>query len=403
VTSGTKSATAGTYTAASADESGVCAVNSGSILTLVNPTITTSGNSSSLDNSSFYGQNAAALAYTGSSLSITGGTISSTGTGANGVFAYGTGTASLNGTTIEAKAQGGHGIMTAGGGTLVATNVTATTWGGAGSVIATDRGTGNKVTVTGGTFVAHGEKSAGVYSTGDITISDAVLTSYSAEGAVVEGKNSVTLNNCTVTSTNTSSQRGMFVYQSFSGDAAVGQGTLTLNGGSYTWNSSSSTGAAFYSTNTTAVIALNGVKITNPSGYLLHAEASSWGTAGSNGAGVTFKATHQTLQGDIVIDAYSTVAASFGSSSSYAGAINAANTGKAVSVALDASSRGTNTGISYVHTLTGVALSGTTVTNIAGASASANVCYRTSFTDASGTVHTTGTYALENGGYLKPC
>lgn len=394
--------TGGTYSAASANESGVCVVNSGSTLTLTNPTITTSGDTSSQENSSFYGQNAGALAYSGGRLNITGGTITTTGTGANGIFAYGTGTAVVTGTTIVAKAAGGHGIMTAGGGTLVAKDVSAESWSTQGSVIATDRGTGNRITVTGGTFLAHGFRSAGVYSTGDVTVTGATLTSEAAEGVVIEGKNSATLTDCTVTSTNAQEKRGMFVYQSFSGDAAVGRGTLTLNGGSYTWNSSDPTSAAFYSTNTTAAISLNGVKITNPTGYLLHAQANSWGTTGSNGAAVTFAATNQTLRGDIVVDAISSVAASFTSSSSYTGAINAGNTGKTVSVALDASSLWTVTASSCVHTLTGVVLSGTSVSNIAG-SASANVCYRTSFTDAAGTVHTSGTYALKNGGSLKPC
>ncbi len=404
VSSGSQSTSGQTYTATGQNESGVCVQSSSSSLTLTNPTIATSGNSTSTDNSSFYGLNAAALAYSGGTLTITGGSISTTGSGANGVFAYGSGaTANVTSTTIHATGGGGHGLEAAGGGTLVIKDVTATTDGSSGSVVATDRGDGNKVTVTGGTYVANGQRSCGIYSTGAITASDATFTATNAEAVVIEGQNSVALTSCKLTSTNNSENRGVMVYQSFSGDASTGTGDFTMTGGSYTWNSSSSTSAAFYVTNTIAVLSLSNVELTNPSGYLLNAEANSnWGTSGSNGGHVTFNATSQTLSGDIAVDSISTLAASFKSGSSYTGAIDAAGSAKTLSLALDSTSTWKVTATSHVTTLTGVVLSGTTVTNISGSS-SADVCYKTSFTDASGTTYTSGTYSLTSGGSLKPC
>jgi hypothetical protein len=177
----------GIYTATADDESGVCVSGPGATLTLTltNPTIVTSGKSLDTDYSSFYGLNAGALAYTGGALSIAGGTISTSGQGANGVFVYGPGaSAVIKDVTIIATANNGHGLEVAGGGALAIENVTATSSGASSSVVATDRGDGNRVTVTGGAYTANGFRSAAVYSTGAMTLSDATLTANAAEGAL---------------------------------------------------------------------------------------------------------------------------------------------------------------------------------------------------------------------------
>lgn len=83
---GTATQSGQTYSATAADTSGVWVANSG-VLTLTNPTILTSGNTSSQDNSSFYGLNAGLLATSGSA-SVTGGTITTSGLGANGGFRH---------------------------------------------------------------------------------------------------------------------------------------------------------------------------------------------------------------------------------------------------------------------------------------------------------------------------
>ena len=58
-----------------------------------------------------------------------------------------------------------------------------------------------------------------------------------SEGAVIEGKNSITLNNCQMTVSNTRRNSnaqfldGIMIYQSFSGDADSGNSHFTMNGG----------------------------------------------------------------------------------------------------------------------------------------------------------------------------
>ena len=64
-----------------------------------------------------------------------------------------------------------HAVMATQGGTMTINNVNMTTSGGSSSPIATDRG-GGMITVTGGTVTTSGNNSAGIYSTGNIMVSE---------------------------------------------------------------------------------------------------------------------------------------------------------------------------------------------------------------------------------------
>jgi len=126
--------------------------------------------------------------------------------------------------------------MTTGGGVMKVRNLTVTTSGRSSAPIRTDRG-GGKVTVEGGNYTSNGLGSPAIYSTADITVKDATLASNLSEGVCIEGKNSVTQNNCLMTVSNT--QRNghaqfldaIMIYQSFSGDADSGNSHFTMNGG----------------------------------------------------------------------------------------------------------------------------------------------------------------------------
>ena len=396
-----------TYSASSEDESAVCVENYGTSLTLTNPTLSSSGSTSSTDNSSFYGLNAVLLAYgssasseTGGTITVTGGTITSSGSGANGVFASGEGsTINITGTTINVTGGNAHGLDAAEAGTLKITDVTATSTGASGSIIATDRG-GGYVTISGGTYSTSGMRSAGIYSTGTVTCSNiATFSIADAEAIVVEGANSLSSNGCVFTSAaNSSDNRDIFLYNSASGDANSGTANLTLNGDSIT--TTSTTAPLFYITNTTATISLTGVTFKNSSSSLLTAEAnSSWGTTGSNGGNVTMTTSGQTLSGAIAVDDISTLSLSLTNSSVLTGTINAADTGESISLALDSTSSWQVGGTSYLTTLSDTSgISGTTVSNIYGNG------YTVYYSSASNSSLEGKTYTLagSSGGYLKP-
>lgn len=332
-----------TIIAAKNNQSAVKVSNGGS-LTLSNSAINTSGSSSSDDDSNFYGLNAAVLAESFSKIKIADSTIRTSGNGANAVFATGFGSViDVNNVKIETTNDSSRGLDATLKGTVSAVNVEISTAGMHSAAIATDRGNGT-ITVTGGTMYTTGIDSPGIYSTGDITVTNATLTATGSEAAVVEGKNSITLKNATLSSVK---KRGVMMYQSFSGDAEVGTARFTMEGGSLTAHD----GPLFYITNTEAAISLTGTDLTSPSGILLEAGAGNWGTAGKNGADVTFRVNKQTLQGNIVCDPISTVNMYLNNHSTLTGAVNQNNTARKVAMNLDNSSHWQVTGISYITSL----------------------------------------------------
>lgn len=383
-----------TYTASNADESAVLVKNGGN-LTITNGTFTSSGDTSSTDNSSFYGQNAVALAQENSSLSISNSTISSTGLGANGAFATGSNSlVSLSSVTIHATGDGGHAVMATQGGSVTLDNVTMTTSGGSSSAVATDRG-GGTITVKGGTITTSGNNSAALYSTGSIAVADATLQANGAEAAVIEGSNSITLNDSSLIST-FAGKWGVMIYQSFSGDAKGSEGTFTMTGGTLSYTST--TGPLFYITNSTGNINLKNVAVSAASGTLLRAEGNDqWGTSGSNGGNAVLVADSQTLSGDFSADKLSTLALTLQNNSALSGAINADATAKTVTLTLDAASTWTVTADSTLTTLNDSdGISGTSISNIIGNG-------HTVYYDSSANPALNGqTYALSGGGTLTP-
>lgn len=381
------------YTASDQDTSAVFVTNGGS-LTLNNATVTTSGNTSSTDNSSFYGLNAAVLANQGSSLTMTGGAVTTSGTGANGVFSSGTNSSvTLSGLTINATGDGGHAVMATQGGTMNISNVNMTTSGGSASAIATDRGSGT-INVTGGTVSTSGNNSAGIYSTGAITIDGTTFTSSGAEVAVIEGANLIKLTDSSLTST-VADKWGVMIYQSMSGDAEGTEGTFDMTGGSLTL--SGLNGPLFYVTNSTANILLKGVTLSVASGNLIDAAAGSWGNSGSNGGNVVLTADGQTLTGNFIADAISTIQTTLQNSSTLTGAINAENTAKSVVLTLDASSLWNVTADSHLTCLNDAAgISGTTISNINGNG------HTITYDSASCSVLNGATYTLSGSGTLQP-
>ncbi|MBQ4444117.1 MAG: hypothetical protein II896_05660, partial [Clostridia bacterium] len=226
-----------TYSSTSDAECALLVSLASGTVNLLNPTVTKSGGPSNAgDNYNFYGINSGIMAMGGGTVSIVGGNVTTTGVGANAVFSYGgnggTNGAAGDGTTvyiedvtINTSASGSGGIMTTGGGVTVAKNLTIETSGQSSAPIRTDRG-GGSVTVTGGSYTSNGLGSPAIYSTAEIVVSDATLTSNLSEGVCIEGQNSVALTNCTLTANNTKTNGNaqfldaVILYQSQSGDAA---------------------------------------------------------------------------------------------------------------------------------------------------------------------------------------
>jgi hypothetical protein len=290
------------------------------------------------------GKRSAIYVLNGGKLLEVNPTITTTGSGANGTFATGTGaTISLSDVTMSCSGQFAHGVDATFGGTVNVTNCTISTHSGNGSVIATDRD-GGYINVWGSTYSAAGTDSAGVYSTGTVIVNSAHVYSTGGEAVVVEGANSAILTNCAISGVKGSRDRGIFIYQSMSGDSTGYLGAFTMVGGSYTWPSTS--GPAFYLTNTKGTVFLKNVAITNYSPLLIQCTTNQWGTVGTNGGTVNFTTEGETLTGGIVCDSYSTNIITLHSNSVLLGYINPAY------LTLDASSSWFVTSNSVLNALT---------------------------------------------------
>ncbi len=298
-----------TFTSSQSDEnamliSGDVSVSAESI------TVIKTGDSDGGDNTSFYGNNSAVLAKDGANVLINNSEIKTDATGANGVFSYGgsattnnsqtDGTSiTINDSKITTSKDNSGGVMVTGGGTLYGNNLTVNTAGTSSAAIRSDRGGGTLI-IKGGTYKTMGKGSPSIYSTASITVSDAKLISTASEGVVIEGKNSVTLNNVELIDTNnqlnglSKTYNNIFIYQSMSGDASTGESNFSSTDSKITTNK----GDTFYLTNTKATITLenNTIKNNDTTGNFLRAEESSWGTSGSNGADITLNLKNQTYK-----------------------------------------------------------------------------------------------------------
>ncbi len=362
----------GTYVSETTDENALLIQTADSV-TITSPTVQKTGDSNGGDSCNFYGLNAGVLVMGGSVTTITGGTIETSASGANGVFSYGgnggTNGAEGDGTTvvisdtkITTTGDGSGGIMTTGGGMTFANNLEVTTSGRSSAAIRTDRG-GGTVAVDGGTYTSNGLGSPAIYSTADITVRNATLTSNLSEGVCIEGMNSITLENCDLTASNTRRNGNatfldtIMIYQSMSGDADSGTSSFTMTGGSLT----SLSGHMFHVTNTHAVITLSGVQLVNSGSDVLLSVCDDGWNGSSNIAEMT--ADGQSLQGNILVGENSTLALTLANGSAFEGSISgnivnakgeqvSEETGN-VSVTLDDTSSWTLTGDTWITTFAG--------------------------------------------------
>ena len=361
-----------TYASTTADESALL-ISTDEAVTVINPTVTKTGDSNGGDNCNFYGLNAAVMVKEGSVTTITGGTITTDADGANGVFCYGGNGASngaggdgttviISDTAITTTGSGSGGIMTTGGGVTYANNLTVETSGGSSAPIRTDRG-GGTVEVDGGTYTSNGLGSPAIYSTADITVKNATLISNLSEGVCIEGMNSITLENCDMTANNTAMNGKatfldtIMIYQSMSGDADSGTSAFTMTGGSLT----SLSGHMFHVTNTHAVITLNGVKLINEGSDVLLSVCSDGWNGASNTAELA--AVNQKLSGMILVGDDSSLTLTLRDGSSFEGTVSGEITNAkgdtvsteigTVSVILDSTSTWTLTGDTYITAFEG--------------------------------------------------
>ena len=179
------------------------------------------------------------------------------------------------------------------------------------AALATDRGGGTVVVGHPGTqnhsmLYTAGQGSPCIYSTGDIFAYNAEGEAGTSQTMVVEGKNSITIEDCSF-SGNSPQHGGIMLYQSTSGDAA--EGTSVLNMKDCTIKDNSGTSMILI-TNTHSIVNMDNCQLLNKEGKALadtdamivckncNADGGHhWGKEGSNGGQVEVNLTNQRLQG----------------------------------------------------------------------------------------------------------
>lgn len=336
------------YDSTATNENTVLVENEGT-LELTNATLTKAGDSSSADESNFYGLNAVMAVTKNSTATISDSSLTSASEGSNAIFVTGE-NAKLTATNIKIHTTGNssRGLDATYGGSITAANVDVTTEGAHCAPVATDRGEGT-ITLDGGTLVSTGDGSPCIYSTGDITVKNAVGTATGSQAAVVEGKNSISLENCSLTG---AGENGIMLYQSTSGDASEGTAEFSAVNSEL---ATTSEGPMFYITNTKAEATLENTVLTFDSGILINAagnNTNNWGQEGSNGGDFILNGINQELTGDVTCDNISTVTVNLTEESTLEGIVNGDNEGKEVNITLEKASEWKVTGDSYVTALT---------------------------------------------------
>nr|WP_320132486.1 hypothetical protein [uncultured Holophaga sp.] len=336
-----------TGTAEQKDTSGILVADKGELV-LRDSSLSTRGDSSSLEASSFFGLNAGVLVTTGGLAHIEHLDLLTEGTGANGIFVQGKGSkATVSRCRIRDLAQGGHAVMCTREGELEITSSGMITLGANSGAVATDRG-GGRIRVTDCVVETRGTDSPAVYSTGDIELRGSRLNATGAEAAVIEGSNLIRLQDCDTTSS-VMGKWGVMLYQSFSGDAEGSDGRFIARGGRLVYAGQG--GPLFFVTNARGFIELQGVHLETKDGWLLKAAGSRWGRSGANGGHVVLTASRQKLQGRLTADGVSSLELSLKEGSMLQGSLNAEHTARQSVIRLDAGSRWEAVGESWLTSL----------------------------------------------------
>ncbi len=268
------------------------------------------------DSFNFYGTNSAVVAVgQGSTIEMVGCTVTTDAEYANAVFACDNAVITVTeGINIETSRGSSRGLYATCAGIVTATGaVNISTQGAHCAALATDRGGGTVTVGTPGTsdvstLNTQGDGSPCIYSTGDITAYNATGTAQSAQTMVVEGKNRITIDDCSFTG-NSPEHGGIMLYQSTSGDADEGTSVLSMTRSTIKNLSNS---PMFLVTNTHSIVNMDNCTLLDSKGneftseYPLvtcrncNTQQRSWGREGSNGGQIEMNVTNQTLAGTLL-------------------------------------------------------------------------------------------------------
>lgn len=232
--------------------------------------------------------------------------------------------ATVNNVKITTYSDKSRGLDATYNGKITANNVEINTNGQSCAALATDRGEGevhveNSIINT-GVDQKSGRGSPLIYSTGNISAKNTEGTAFVSQIACIEGKNSITLEDCDLTGYAEGNRQdgseyvdlgGVFIYQSMSGDADVGTSLFSAKNSKLSIAEDSSvykTAPMFHITNTACVINLENTELSFGSGTFLEASGQNqWGTTGSNGGVCELNTDNEKIDGNVIVDEISSL------------------------------------------------------------------------------------------------
>lgn len=271
------------YKTSNSDESAIKVLDGGN-LTLENAIVEKeSGDSTNTENSEFYGVNSGILTTKESTTTIKDSEITTNAKGTNAIFATGENAkVYVYNTKIKTTGESSsRGLDSTYGGYIEADNVEISTQGGSCATLATDRGEGTVIARNSKLSTA-GTGSPIIYSTGEITLENSEGNATGSQMCVIEGKNTATISDSNLKCSgkgnrNNVDNAGIMIYQSMSGDAGEGTGTLNVTNSTLEIASDSNyynTAPFFFITNTKAIINLENNTLKYGSNLLLKVGAT---------------------------------------------------------------------------------------------------------------------------------
>ena len=268
------------------------------------------------DSFNFYGLNSAVVAVgKDSRIEMLGCEVVTDAEYANAVFSCDSASVVItDGIKIRTSKGSSRGLYATCAGSIAADGgVDIETQGAHCAALATDRGGGDvRVGVAEeplqSSLITHGEGSPCIYSTGDIFAANAVGSAEISQTMVVEGKNTITIDDCNF-SGNSPRHGGVMLYQSTSGDASVGTSILKMKNCTLKDNSK---GPMFLITNTHSRVYIDNCRFLDSDGKELSSKSPlvvckncnedghRWGREGSNGGQVEITLHNQKLAGTLL-------------------------------------------------------------------------------------------------------
>ena len=314
-----------------------------------------SGDASSLENGIAYGLNAAILVHANAQLLLLNSDVTSASLGAGGAFAR-SGRLQLEKSAIRTTGDSSYAISVSRQGSLTAREANIFTQGaGSPAIIA---GAEGEVLMEGGIAATAGLDSPVLSVMGNAAVNNATLRANNARAIDVNG-GTVALTDCAVSGRMGDSTLANVPTQPccvslYQGVGAGGEmSSFSMVRGALT----AQRGDLFTITNTKASIYLEGVALSiSDENALLRtvgSDDSRGQDSGKIGSDCAIIAKNQTLRGDIILDAFSSISLTLRGETEYTGTINTANTARAAKVTLEAGATWTLTGNAYLTSFTG--------------------------------------------------